>query len=163
VQQAALDAVPGMLRELFGIAEPAPSTPPPEPDPEIEDDAIEPIVEPVETPFPVAPVVVGGVGVALIGAGIALGLIANASEDEWKTADTDTHGKVDDALEIESRAKLEATLSNVGFAVGGAALAAGVVWLALELSSEQPGERANMMLLPRLTPSTAGVSLHGSL
>jgi hypothetical protein len=172
VQRAALDAVPSMLRELFGIAEPIepPASVEPEPDPApLDDSAIEPPVEPSERAFPVAPVVVGGVGVLLIGAGVVFGLAANASEEDWLAAPVKTEVQIDDALEIEESADRQALLANVGFALGGATLAASVVWLALELSGDEPsagGEVARasqLMLLPRLAPSTAGVTLRGSL
>jgi hypothetical protein len=171
VQRTALDAVPSMLRELFGIAEPVapPPSAEPDPDPAPLDDAIEPPVEPSERAFPVGPVVVGGVGVLLIGAGVVLGLAANASEEDWLKAQVRNRGEIDDALEIHDRAQLQATLSNIGFGVGAAAIAASAVWLAVELSGDEPGpggmaaRAPQLTLLPRLTPSTAGVTLRGSL
>ena len=161
--RAALDAVPAMLRELFDIAEGEAGEPEPEPEPEpVDDGTIEPAFEPpVEKPFPVGPVIVGGVGAALVGAGVGFGLAANASEKDWKTRDPMSEGEVSDALEIEDRAQTQATLSNVGFIVGAAALTAGAVWLALELSSEEPAPQ--VAVLPVLAPGAVGLHVRGSL
>jgi hypothetical protein len=174
VQRAALDAVPGMLRELFGVAEPASAQPEPTPEPSpVDETAIEPQPEPEQHPFPVAPVIVGGVGVVLIGVGTAFGLAAKSSEDEYAAIDPTSisdpkkaHAEADRAADAYDHAHTQALLSNVMFGVGAAAVAAGAVWLVIALSSDGGSDEAappQALLTPSLAPGQLGLTLHGSL
>jgi hypothetical protein len=178
VQRAALDAVPAMLRELFGITEATPATPtePPSSEPAAaEDNAIEPAVEPAQArPFPIAPVIVGAVGVVLIGVGTAFGLAANASEKKYGEYDPtaitqpkDARSSADQAVDAYDRGHTQALISNVTFVAGAAALATGAVWLIVELSSggtpEDEASPDGVALSPRVAPGELGLSLHGSL
>ena len=177
VQRAALDAVPGMLRELFGIAEATPAAPPSE-QPSSEpaaapDNAIEPAVEPAQArPFPIAPVIVGAVGVVLIGVGTAFGLAANASEKKYAGYDptVEEHeaarASADQAVDAYDKGHTQALISNITVVAGAAALATGAVWLIVELSSDGGPEEtspAGVALSPRVAPGQLGIALHGSL
>src|SRR5262249_36336620 len=98
-----------------------------------------------DKPSLVLPIVLGAAGVALIGAGVGLGLAANATEDSYAklhVTDATDASKADNKL---SSASTCATLADVGFALGGAALAAGVIVFVLQRrgGEEPPPEHAH--------------------
>lgn len=75
-----------------------------------------------------APLALAVVGVAGIGAGVVLGALSRSDESSSDatcptTACSDAH-----ALDLNSRARTEALGADIGFAIGGAALATAVVW-----------------------------------
>lgn len=162
--------VAGLTREIFRMpAEPTPA--PSEPAP--------PVASPTQTtspPLAVAHaeppdgardhgVAIGTLtwvtlvsGAAVLGTGAIVGLTASQSfadleEREIRTPE-DAERANDDFGSIETRA----TVANVLMPVGGAALAAGVVLLVLDLSSAAPEERAEDVAL-RVSPLRGGVAL----
>jgi hypothetical protein len=154
---AALDAVPSMLRELFGL--PEPSTTPaatPEPAPE----TTEP-VDVVEHPFPVAPVVVSAVGVALLATGAVFAMASKSNEDDYAKARLRNDGEVDDAIDLRDKAKRQATLANIGFGVGAAVAAVGLTWLVIDLSSNGESDATSATLTPLGGPGRFGLALQG--
>lgn len=120
--QQVLDVVPALLRELLDVA---PELPPPmaaeEPSPS------EPPPIRGEQPSLVLPLVLGISGAVLIGAGVGLGLAAKGAEDVYAGRKVTDETQADDAWDEYQGASTLATLSTVGFALGGAALIAGVV------------------------------------
>lgn len=88
----------------------------------------------------VGALVIGGVGVAGLVVGGVFGL---RTFSQWGDADKQCptrQGCSDEALELESAARTSATISNVGFAVGGAGvLAAGILWLTAPQESPRSG------------------------
>ena len=109
--------------------------------------------------FPLLPVALTGAGVAFLGAGVAFGLSAQGYEDEHAEARTGSDADVDEALATFDRARTHATLSTVGFAVGGAALAVGTgLWL---FAPERDENAPHARLAPRITRKGASLVLQG--
>lgn len=165
VEGAALDAVPGMLRELFGIAEPAPEPPAP-----AEAKAAPPRVpgsdlapeEPVlrKTAFPPVPVAITATGVAVLGAGVVFGLMSNASEDDYASIEIGTKADVDAARDELDTARSQALIANIGMGVGAAVIALGAaLWIA-ELSGDRDEPSARVS--PWLAPDEVGLALSGT-
>jgi hypothetical protein len=168
---AALDAVPDMLRELFGlpakpktppVAEvPAPakaapvSTQPTAPLPLPEG----PMEPEAPRPTPVGPLVLAGAGVLVIGGGVVAGLMMLATQDEYNKHAPDTSTEVPNALDTKSTGKTEETVANVLFVVGGAAVVAGGIWLIVELNRPRPQYETLTSLRPVLGPHQLGLVL----
>ena len=166
VERAALDAVPVMLRELFGIAAPEPPAAEPAA-PAAQQDVIESDLGPQEpeaerTMFPAAPVAVTAAGVVFLGVGIAFGLMAKATEDEYADTTPVTEDQVDTAIDKFDEAETQATIANVGIGVGAAVIVVGAALWVVELSSDGD-EGAGAWLAPRLAPGHAGVTFSGRL
>jgi hypothetical protein len=153
---AALDAVPSMLRELFGLPEPDATPAGPAPTPE----TTEP-VDVVEHPFPVVPVVVSAVGVALLATGAVFAMASKSNEDEYAKARLRNDGEVDDAIDLRDKAKRQATLANIGFGVGAAVAAVGLTWLVIDLSSKDESDATSATLTPLGGPGRFGLALQG--
>lgn len=109
-------------------------------------------------------VVVGGVGVAGVVVGAVFG-VRSLSEN----ADSDSHctagapDRCDEAgLQLRSDARTAATVSTVTFAVGGAAVAAGVVLFATAPAGRsKTSSLSHVTVSSRIGPSTASVLLQG--
>jgi hypothetical protein len=167
---AALDAVPEMLRELFGLppkpkpaAEaPAPKTPPAtKPPPPAPLPLPEGPMEPAASrPTPVGPLVLAGAGVLVIGGGVVAGLMMQATQDKLNKHAPTTKTEVDTALDTKSTGQTQQTVANVLFAVGGAAVVAGGIWLIVELSKPRPQyDETLTSLRPALGPHQLGLVL----
>jgi tetratricopeptide (TPR) repeat protein len=98
---------------------PEPPPPPPQPVPKISQPAERP-PEPGLSPLPW--IVIGG-GVALIGGGALFGVQASDRHDQAVTEPTGL-----EAQRLQDSAKSRATLANVLFIAGGAAVIGGVIW-----------------------------------
>ncbi|HEY1817468.1 MAG TPA: hypothetical protein VGG74_34245 [Kofleriaceae bacterium] len=77
------------------------------------------------------PITLAAIGVAGIAAGGVLGLLSKNAETSADTACPSIYCGDASALSLNSRARNEALGADVGFAVGGAALAAAVIWWAV--------------------------------
>jgi hypothetical protein len=166
VERAALDAVPAMLRELFGGAETLPAVEPASPAarPTLSESDFG-LEEPrtSQSAFPPVPVAITAAGVVVLGVGVAFGLMSNATEDEYGNAPVPiTEAEVIAVNDTFDRAETQATIANIGYGVGGAAIALGVTLWILELSDDD-GEREGAFFSPRLTPEQVGLTLHGRL
>jgi hypothetical protein len=159
VVAAALDAVPSMLRELFGVSEPSATPPSQEPQPPPPETS-EPVDVP-EHPFPVAPVVVTGVGVALIATGAVFAMASQKNEDDYAHMHVPNNGAVDDAIKLREKAKHQSTLANIGFGVGAAVAAVGLTWLVIDLTSSDEVDQASATLAPIGGPGRFGLALQG--
>jgi hypothetical protein len=118
--------------------------------------------------------IVGGVGIAGIGLGAVMGLVASSTASGAEEDPTLCPGKQCTPAgreEIDS-AETTALVSTIGFGVGAAALAAGVVLIVLSGSqdAEDQGAAASsgggysggLTLLPSLGPSEGGLTVRGS-
>ena len=97
-----------------------------------------------------------GLGVALLGAGAAMGAVASSKSNEVERAHAAGNKEFSEVADAESTGKSMDTGSVIGFTVGGAALATGVVLLVLHYTSdasERPAPRA--WIAPAVTPSGA--------
>jgi len=95
---------------------------------------------------------VGGVGVAGIGAGVVLRVLAEAKHD-----DAVAEVVAADSKALQSDGETLATWANVAFIGGAALVTAGVAWLMIDVVADRPGPRAPIAVAVR--PS--GVSLEG--
>jgi hypothetical protein len=158
VDAAALDAVPAMLRELFGLPVEPSAAPPPEPTAPPE--TTEPVDVP-EHPLPIAPVVVTAVGVLLIGTGAAFAIASKASEDDYAHAHVPNDRAVAGAIKLREKAEHQATIANIGFGAGAAVAAIGLTWLVLDLTSSDEVDRTSARLAPLGGPGRFGLALQG--
>jgi hypothetical protein len=125
-----------------------------------------PTIEPSRPTFGaqrVAGVVVGVAGLALAGVGTAFGLLAKSNRDA-SVPYCPKPGALctQPGLDLYDQAKTDATVSTATFIAGGAAVALGVVLLAIAPSSRvKPGTTLGMA--PLVTPGFAGAALRGSM
>jgi hypothetical protein len=157
-----LDAVPGMLRELFGLPEPKPAVE--APGGPFED--LTPMPEaPMEPPSQgganlVGPLVLGGVGLVAIGTGIGFGISYSGAQNDYDRITMNgvkTRAEADLANDAKDRGKTHAVVADVLYGVGGATLLAAGIWLAVELSTTHeatPHEQAKLQ--PWLGPHQVG-------
>lgn len=157
---AVLARVPSLLRELLGLPEPAletvatvkaePLAPPPT--------AAAPGPVERQEPSLLLPIVLSAAGVAVIGAGIGLGVGANGSEDAYARRRIDTPADAARATSLYDRASTYATLANVAFGLGAAALVAGVVVFGVDhFGREQPAAAG-----PRVSLGLGSLSVRGT-
>jgi hypothetical protein len=167
VEDQVLDAIPGMVRELFGLQS-APSDQPPPPAtapseaPELSSETSPPVA--VAKPLPILPIVVGAVGVALIAAGVGFGVAAKSTEDDYaklKIGDGDkaAAGRAQDKIDS---AATQAMLSNLGIGVGAASVAAGIVLFVLQSQSGDDHDAAQAASGMRLASGLAQLTLSGT-
>jgi hypothetical protein len=165
VGEQALSGVSEMMVELFGANEPVlrpdeaaspaerePAVPPP------------PAAEPAPSPkakLPIVAIVLGGVGVALIGTGIAFGVMANSNDDEYLNSHPDSKPEVDQANETIDTAQSQAVVSTVTLGLGAAALVGAGVALYWQLKEQKSDSStpARVALTPRVGPRELGLTL----
>jgi len=155
-----LDAVDGLLRELFGL----PPAEEEEPGLEVGQGSGEGTATPV-TPAPAEPAIAGpaivlGVGAAALIGGIVTGALFLGEEEGYREV-PQTPADVADRDAHRESAETLALTTNILLIGGGAVAAAGVVWLAIELAGA--GGDGDTALVPILGPQTAGLSLSGTL
>lgn len=166
-----LDAVPALLRELFELPpEEAPGAPAAKPEDqpnlmpsETSPGLSEPLPEPpMEAPgetrkVPVGPLLLGGGGVILIGAGLIMGLTVLSAEGNYKDA-TARLAAIEDGRQAESVAdeangyrdtgETNAVISNVFLGLGSAVVVASGIWLAVDLTSRSRHDDTQVKLSP---------------
>ncbi len=104
--------------------------------------------------------IVGGVGLVGIGVGSYFGLRAISKNSDAEEFCNDANVCDDQqGLDLTEEAKDAALISNIGFAVGGAALATGIVLFIVAPSGEP--EHA-LRIAPRIGKNGAGLSIGGS-
>ncbi|HET8933490.1 MAG TPA: hypothetical protein VFN67_08630 [Polyangiales bacterium] len=165
-----LDSVPNMLRELFDLpllpASPAARSIakaelPPSAARNHKPVTVSP-PEPRKTGgLPAGPLVLAGAGVVSLASALSVGVVMKDTQKDYdRIRDSlDTKAEAQAAVDTRSRGKTEATVANVLFAVGGGALASGIVWLALDLSGRKDKETSTLSLSPILSPSRVGLML----
>lgn len=115
---------------------------------------------PPEEPLPIPPLALIGGGVVVIGVGVVTGILAlDAASELNDLCPNNPCPTTNESLADE--ANLLATVSTVGFVVGGVAAAAGGAWLIWGLTSEPSAneEEANRWrLTPMVGPGYAGLT-----
>ena len=189
LNSSTLDAVPGMLRELFDLPPPQPKAAPvaaPASQPagqqptvagtessaqEAPAAATEPLPEaPMEAPgeskrVPVGPLLLGGGGLVIVGAGVVMGLVMNSSQksyDDLTMPRDDGTITVDNARAADEKAKsakTQAVVADVLFGVGGAALIGAGIWLAVELTRRPDQSYEHVRVSPMVGPNQLGLML----
>jgi tetratricopeptide (TPR) repeat protein len=94
----------------------------------------------------------GGVGLAVLGAAIGLGVVAQDRADDANALPLADHTRADHR-KLASESEDFALLANIGFGVGGAALAAGIALLVVDAVQ---GDEGAVTVAPLLSPSSAG-------
>src|SRR6478609_8405694 len=156
--QAAPDAAPAAVAAPV-VAQPEtaqPATAPPPP----QSSAPPPSSTPAE-PSHASPIpwIVGGVGVAALGVGTVFGLKAISNANEARdTCPKNICNEAQGATAADD-ARTQATISNVSFALGGVALATGVV-LYFVLPTKHG---THVGLSPMVAPTSLGLAFHGKL
>ena len=110
---------------------------------------------PPEPKRSVLPIVVGGVGVALLGVGTVTGLLARSSE-----SDANAERTQDRAIEQRDSAESLAAVSTFTFISGGVLLASGFAWYVLDSPSKKTGSQSPS---PRVSLGLGYVGLSGVL
>jgi hypothetical protein len=163
-----LDAIPDMLRELFNlpklerpaVAEAAP-TASEAPAPDIASMPDYPTES--HRPSLVGPLILGGAGVAALGVGLVMGVVMKDQQSEYESlsARVETEAQARAAVDARSTGQTQALAANMLFVVGGAALAAAGIWLAIELSD---GSEQATAFAPVLGPNQVALVLthHGA-
>jgi hypothetical protein len=164
-----VNAVPAMVEELFGAAKPsaAPAEAAPLPAPEAQS---EPAAEPTSISIednasassehrrvPVVPLIIAGGGVVLVGAGALMGALMSDTQRDYEHQQVTNMAEAEKADELRARGKRQALMADVLFGVGGAAIAAGGVWLVLALTHRD----AQTAVVPELGPDHAGLRVAG--
>jgi hypothetical protein len=172
-----LDAVPDLLRELFGLppkekAPPAVAVAPseaktPETDPKTS--FTEPMPEPpMEAPstgrkVPLGPILLGSGGVVLLGAGLVMGITVMNAEDKYKTLTADTSALdedgVDQAIDYRDTGERNAVITNVFLGLGSAVVIAAGIWLAVDLSDRGSRYEDHVQLTPLIGRNELGLML----
>jgi hypothetical protein len=172
-----LDQVPGMMRELFDLP---PATKPPPAAAAVavlppsaasqaaaqEAPAPTPLPEgPMEPPtshwrVPVAPLILGGVGVLTLAGGIVAGAMMQSTHSQYERLVVETKQDAQQADDLGSTGRTQATVANVLFGVGGAAVLAAGIWLLVDHQLASRREVALTMtseLQPVLGPQQLGL------
>lgn len=111
----------------------------------------------------IAPWILGGAGLSLVAAGGVLGGVVLAKKSVADAHCSDVTKTCDPDGESASKAgRTLGPLSTVGFAVGGAAVTAAVLWLALRSPPESAVPRSALRVSPLAGKSAAGVIAEGS-
>jgi hypothetical protein len=161
--------VPGLVRELFQIPEPAPnSTTGPAPalsPPQAaasSDAGIAP--EPVDHGASISAItwIALAVGASALAAGVVLAVSADADHDKFQSTRVRTPMQAEDAHRLFSSIKTRATLADVLMPAGAVVLGAGAVLLGIDLfadqsSAEAPG--ASVQLIP--LAAGGALAVHG--
>lgn len=123
-----------LLRELFGVIEPAPIEEPLPAEPGVAAEPAREVVLPPDEPERrqslVLPIVLGAVGVGVIGLGIGFGVASNNTESRYADKRVNLgDSSAQEAEDLLSRARTQSTIANVSYALGAAScIAAGVVY-----------------------------------
>lgn len=132
IDDQVLDGIPGMVRELFAMETVATPVAAANAAP------LDSVTSPIDSappmaaaqPPPMLPMVLAASGVAFIAAGVVLGAVSKSGENAYKKfvpKDDGNDSPEMSALHKYNTARTEAALADVGFGVGAAALAAGVI------------------------------------
>ena len=108
-----------------------------------------------------APWIVGAAGLAGIGVGTAFGILALKTYSQAKDACPTRTGCSADALDLRSRANLQANVANVTIPVGVAGIGASVLLFVLTGKGGEPRPAPAAALTPVLDPRCTGLSFAG--
>jgi hypothetical protein len=168
-----------MMRELFdlppatrpesaaaGVAVLPPSAANPAAAQEAPAPAATPLPEgPMEPPtshwrVPVAPLILGGAGVLTLAGGIIAGAMMQSTHSQYERLLVETKQDAQQADDLRSTGQTQATVANVLFGVGGAAVLAAGIWLLVDHQLSSRREAALTMtseLQPMLGPQQLGL------
>jgi hypothetical protein len=118
--------------------------------------------------FPVGPLLLGGGGVILIGAGLIMGLTVISAENSFDEAaleiesisdPVDAQAAVDRANGFKDTGEANAVISNVFLGLGSAVAVASGIWLAVELTSRSRHDDQQVKLSPMIGRHELGLVL----
>jgi hypothetical protein len=109
----------------------------------------------------VLPITLGVAGAALIAGGAVFGILANQSESQLGDLPVRTREEANAAADKLDEGETQATLANIGFGVGAAALAAGITLWVLDGESPAESQAGTASLTPSLGSQGGGLVLHG--
>jgi hypothetical protein len=173
LSRAQLAAIADMTAELFAADESARKAAAAAP-PEAEAPAPEPATQPAPAPgpapshvdaarpVPIGPLIVGGAGVAALVAGAVMYAAMESTERKYASQPITNKLQADAADRTRALGHRQATEASVLLGLGGAAVAAAGIWLAVDLSRPR-SEQGQAVLLPLLAPHTAGLAVSGTL
>jgi hypothetical protein len=154
------DAVPALLRELFDIKEPvaqaAPSAELATPAPAPAAPPTEPSTTEAHRAWPVAPTLVAGVGVLMVGVGAVFGVMASSTESDYGKLPVTSEAEASAANDKRKAGQSQALIATIGLGAGAALAAVGGVWLALALSDDSDPE-TTAQLMPYVGTSSVGL------
>jgi len=167
IGEQALSGVGGMLVELFGANKPPPQqvdvvpVPVPLPLPAVPQPPAATPPDSKSSELPIASIALGGLGVALVGTGIAFGLMSNASDDAFLAIHPRTITDADRAMGKLHDAQGQATVSNITLGLGAATLVGAGVLLFWQLKERKSDSEPHFQaaLAPRLGPREAGLTV----
>jgi hypothetical protein len=159
VERLALDDVPSMVRELFGIPEPPRSV--------LDTSFAVDTGPPRESAWPALPVTLTATGLVLLGVGAGFGLAANATERKYAdvpvkdaTSPATARELAAEADDLYAKADQQALVCNILLGVGGATLLTGATLWIVHLSNRREPEQ-HLSLAPRLGPGELGLRVDG--
>jgi hypothetical protein len=165
VGEQALSGVDGMLTELFGDTNPGGQQPQVAPETPVTEAGPPPLAAaPAQAKpagVPLASIILGGFGVALVGTGIAFGVMSSATHDAFLDIRVTDKDSALNAVAKEHAAQDQVTVSNVTLGLGAAAIVgAGVLlyWQLKERKSDS-GPQSHVSLAPRIGPREVGLTL----
>jgi len=161
VERLALDDVPSMVRELFGIPEPEP--PPAALDTSFAMDMSPP---PKESAWPALPVTLTVTGLVLMGVGAGFGVAAKATESKYADIPIDAASSSMMARELAmqaddlyAKADKQALVCNILLGVGGATLLTGATLWIVHLAN-RGGSEHQLSFAPRIGPGDLGLRMN---
>jgi hypothetical protein len=164
---ATLDAIPDMLRKLFGLEPekreaPAPAATPAQPGPR-EQTAVdwEPVTARPVSEVLVGPIVLASIGVVAIAGGVTASVLRNDSQDDYDditSRETLSRSDADRADDKASEGTTQAALATVMYGVGAAAIVAAGIWFAAEMAGGKR-EEATTAFAPIVGRGELGVGI----
>jgi hypothetical protein len=154
-----LDAIPSMLRELFGLSADQAAAPVAAAEPSAPPDELPVAAYTHQKPALTGPLILGSAGALLVAGGVVTGLVMQSTHSEYLKLPKSTETEIDHAIQVSSRGQTQATVANVLYGVGAAAIVASAIWLAIELGNSSERNPSYTALVPALGPGQLGVSL----
>jgi hypothetical protein len=158
-----LDDLPGMVRELFGMAQPA-AAPAASPEP-VRSDPLPPSAAGPEEPpaarrrVPVLPIVVAAVGVGLLAAGTGFAVAYHSADKTYAGTKVTNLASAAAADKAYSSSRSRAMLADIGFGVGAAALITGTLLFIVQAQGAAPdSEHAQARTRFAATPTGVFIS-----
>jgi len=113
--------------------------------------------------LPFGPIILGGAGLALIGAGAVFGLLESAAESDYARASVTTLDEAKAARALLDDAKTKALVTNILFVTGGVSLAATAVWYLLDSDENKDHQTKQLSVAPLWSGGAYGVQVSGLL
>jgi hypothetical protein len=159
LEQATLDAIPDMLRELLRM-EPVSKGEPAAPQPAEPTPATARVPPSSGGKLPLGPLLLGAGGLVSLAVGLTLGAVMHGTQNDYAVLPVLTEAQAKTADDQRKAGEREALMANVLIGAGVAAMAVGAIWLAAGLVHEDQPQQAR--LLPVLGKGQAGLLLSGT-